>query len=347
MDFEPDPFAAELGDGLCGHLASLPASDEEAATRQTHDLLVRLDLFSLEIPADLGGLGAGLVSGIVVSEAMGRRVLRDTYRSTALLADVLRYDPTRSAEGFIKQVAAGTLIGAAACVPSGAVLASDGAACTLTGTWHVIDPVEQADALVVVARTGSRHRLVAVPLPCAPGGRVEPLAVADCAPATGPGPSYPLVAARIRQAAYLLGLASGAHVLAVGRATSRRQFGRPIREFQAVGLRLAERAAELEAVRLLVQRAAWLADRGVPGLARAGTEALAYAAEIALGACRDSMQIHGAYGMSRQAPVSRYYLAAGAEVSRWGSPRALWVEAAGLLREDPAAEADECGGWVT
>jgi alkylation response protein AidB-like acyl-CoA dehydrogenase len=335
MDFEPDPFARELGDGLRGHLASLPASDDEAATRQTHDLLVRLDLFSLEVPADLGGLGAGLVSGIVVSEAMGRRVLRDTYRSTALLADVLRHDPTRHAEELIKQVAAGALSGAAACVPSGAVFASDGAAFTLTGTWHVIDPLAQADALVVVARTGSRHRLVAVPLPCTPGDRVEPLAVADCE-ATGPKPSYPLVAARIRQAAYLLGLASSAHALAVDRATSRRQFGRSIREFQAVGLRLAGRAAELDAVRLLVQRAAWLADSGAPGVAQAGTEALAYAGEITLGVCRDSMQIHGAYGMSRQAPVSRYYLATGAEVSRWGSPRALWVEAASLLREDLA-----------
>lgn len=345
MDFEPDPFARELGDGLRGHLASLPASDDEAATRQIHDLLVRLELFSLEVPADLGGLGVGLVSGIVVSEAMGRRVLRDTYRSTALLADVLRHDPTRHAEELIEQVAAGALIGAAACVPSGAVFASDGAACTLTGTWHVIDPPAQADALVVVARTGSRHRLVAVPLPYAPGDRVEPLAVADCVEATGPVPSYPLVAARIRQAAYLLGLASGAHALAVDRATSRRQFGRSIREFQAVGLRLAGRAAELDALRLLVQRAAWLADRGAPGVAQAGTEALAYAGEIALGVCRDSMQIHGAYGMSQQAPVSRYYLAAGAEVSRWGSPRALWVEAASLLREDRATEADVRDGW--
>lgn len=345
MDFEPDPFAAELGAGLPGQLASLPASDDEAATRQVHDLLVRLDLFSLEIPAGLGGLGAGLMSGIVVSEAMGARVLRDCYRSTALLADLLSHDPARPGDELIEKVAAGSLIGAAACAPSDAVLESSGAAAILTGSWHVIDPLERADVLVVIARGGSRDQLVAVPLPYAPGERVEPLAVIDCVPATGLGLRYPLVAARVRQAAYLLGLASGAHALAVERATSRRQFGRPIREFQAVGLRLAERAAELDAVRLLVQRAAWLADNQAPGVALAGTEALAYAGEIAIGVCRDSMQIHGAYGMSRQAPVSRYYLAAGAEVRRWGSPRALWIEAESMLREDLATEADQRDGW--
>src|SRR5207248_322916 len=67
---------------------------------------------------------------------------------------------------------------------------------------------------------------------------------------------------RISVAAMGVGLAQGAYDLAVAHARERRQFGRPIADFQAIQFRLADMATEIDAGRNLVYRAAWLKDQG-------------------------------------------------------------------------------------
>jgi len=129
-----------------------------------------------------------------------------------------------------------------------------------------------------------------------------------------------------RQAAYLLGLAAGAHRLAVRRALTRRQFGQPLAEHQAIAFPLAAQLAHQEAVRLLVHRAAWLDEQGEPA-DRAALRALAYAAEQALETTAWAVHVHGAFGLTRYAPVSRYYTLAATEALRHGSPAALWKRA--------------------
>ena len=131
---------------------------------------------------------------------------------------------------------------------------------------------------------------------------------------------------RLRQAAFLLGLAQAAHEAAVGHAHRRRQFGQRLLDFQAIGMRLAALAGRLVALRLLVQRAAWLTDTGAP-LEGPAAECLAMAAELALDAVRDGIQVHGAAGMTRESPAQACYRVAIVEAARWGRPAELWREA--------------------
>jgi alkylation response protein AidB-like acyl-CoA dehydrogenase len=115
----------------------------------------------------------------------------------------------------------------------------------------------------------------------------------------------------------------------VVRIGSRRQFGRPIGENQALSFPLARHFAEGEAVRLLLHKAAWLDDQQADATL-AATQALAYAAELVLDATVWAIHVHGAAGLTRQEPVHQYYQVAASEAVRWGTPRALWREAARL-----------------
>src|SRR6476659_469951 len=68
---------------------------------------------------------------------------------------------------------------------------------------------------------------------------------------------------RISIAALAIGMAQGAYEAALGYAKQRRQFGKPIAEFQAIQFKLADMATEIDAARLLTHRAAWMKDRGI------------------------------------------------------------------------------------
>jgi alkylation response protein AidB-like acyl-CoA dehydrogenase len=132
--------------------------------------------------------------------------------------------------------------------------------------------------------------------------------------------------ARLRQAAYLCGMALGALEEAVRHASTRRQFGRRLVELQAVQLGLAELVASLDAARLRVRHTAWALDSGVTATL-AAVESLAMAAELALDATRAAVHVHGARGMAAEWPVHRYYRWAIVEANVLGSPRRLWEEA--------------------
>ncbi len=109
---------------------------------------------------------------------------------------------------------------------------------------------------------------------------------------------------RITIGAMALGLGTGAYEAAVRYAKERRQFGKPLADFQAISGMLASSATELDAARLLLRRAAWMCDEGQPfGLA--ASMAKLYAAQAAMRACDRAVQIHGGYGYTREYPVER------------------------------------------
>jgi short/branched chain acyl-CoA dehydrogenase len=111
---------------------------------------------------------------------------------------------------------------------------------------------------------------------------------------------------RISVAALGLSLAKAALALAVGHAKERHQFGRPLTAFQAIAHKLADMGTELEAARLMVYRAAWLADQGRPHAKEAAMAKL-YASEVATRAASQAVQIHGGYGYIRESEISRFY----------------------------------------
>jgi alkylation response protein AidB-like acyl-CoA dehydrogenase len=111
---------------------------------------------------------------------------------------------------------------------------------------------------------------------------------------------------RITIGALALGLARGALEEASRYALERKQFGKPIAEFQAIQHKLADMATELDAARLLVHRAAVLKDQGKRYKREASMGKL-FASEMAMRACDEAIQIHGGYGYTREYPVERYW----------------------------------------
>ena len=110
---------------------------------------------------------------------------------------------------------------------------------------------------------------------------------------------------RISIAAMALGLGYGALEMAIAYAKDRKQFDKPIAEFQAVQWMLADTKTELDAAQLLTYRAAWLADQGRPFTKEASMAKL-FASEAATRACNKALQIHGGYGYTREFDVERH-----------------------------------------
>jgi alkylation response protein AidB-like acyl-CoA dehydrogenase len=110
---------------------------------------------------------------------------------------------------------------------------------------------------------------------------------------------------RISIAAMALGLGEAALEAAVAYAKERRAFGKPISNFQSIQWMLADARTELDAARLLIWRAASLADQGKPFTHEASIAKL-YASEAATRACDNALQIHGGYGYLNEFPVERY-----------------------------------------
>ena len=110
---------------------------------------------------------------------------------------------------------------------------------------------------------------------------------------------------RITIGALAVGLHRGALEESQRYALDRQAFGQPIAQFQAIRWMLADMKTELEAARLLVHRAAVLADSGRP-YTRDASVAKLFASEAATRACNRAVQIHGGYGYTREFPVERY-----------------------------------------
>jgi alkylation response protein AidB-like acyl-CoA dehydrogenase len=109
---------------------------------------------------------------------------------------------------------------------------------------------------------------------------------------------------RIGIAAQALGIASGAFELATQYAKERKTFGKPISEHQAIAFKLADMATEIEAARLLVLKAAWLKDQGLP-YAKASSMAKLFASDVAMKTTVEAIQIHGGYGFVKEYHVER------------------------------------------
>jgi hypothetical protein len=91
---------------------------------------------------------------------------------------------------------------------------------------------------------------------------------------------------------------------AVDYARTRKQFGKPIAEFQSVSNRLADMKVRLEAARLLVYQAAWTKQQGCPAAAAASVAKL-FASEALVQSCLDAVQVRGGYGFTTEYGVER------------------------------------------
>ncbi|HEY2889424.1 MAG TPA: acyl-CoA dehydrogenase family protein [Dongiaceae bacterium] len=111
---------------------------------------------------------------------------------------------------------------------------------------------------------------------------------------------------RLGIAAQAIGIARAAYEAALAYAKTRKTFGKPIIEHQAVAFRLADMATKIEAARALLHAAARLRDEGEPAL-RLASLAKLNASEMAEEVCSDAMQIHGGNGYIADYAVTRHY----------------------------------------
>lgn len=111
---------------------------------------------------------------------------------------------------------------------------------------------------------------------------------------------------RLGVAAGAVGVAQACLDACISFATQRRQFGQRIADFEMIQATLADMAADVEAARLLVYRAAWTKDQGLPAT-KATSIAKLFATEAAMKAASEAVLMHGNRGYSNEYPVERYY----------------------------------------
>ena len=111
---------------------------------------------------------------------------------------------------------------------------------------------------------------------------------------------------RISIAALSVGIAQGAYEAALRYSKQRKQFGRPISEFQAIQHKLSDMATNIDAARLLTYRSGWMKDNN-QRVTKESAMAKLFASEMAVRVCDDALQIHGGYGFIKDYPVEKFY----------------------------------------
>jgi len=356
LNTRPDPVRQSLRFAVRGRLREAvalapdpqprPAGAMDAADETAWAALRELGAPAFDAPPAADGLGLGLSASTAVGEELGRAALSGRYLAVAfaidaaatggapasLLADLVAGEVAVTLTGFdrdsppvrAKETGDGqleltgrlTADAGAGTVLVPVELAGDRVAATMldlstvdSDTVHVDRVREPSGGVGLVTLAGTR--CVESAVLCTWNRSLVPAGV--------------LGRARIRQAAFLLGLSHGALVVGVRYATDRRQFGQPLRDFQSVAFRLAARYTEVEALRLAVARAAWLADTE-QRYGRPAAEVLAQAAETAATTVQTVLQVCGVRGMTGELGVHRHYLRIRQEARRLGTPGMLWRE---------------------
>ncbi|PND54186.1 acyl-CoA dehydrogenase [Mycobacterium sp. ENV421] len=106
--------------------------------------------------------------------------------------------------------------------------------------------------------------------------------------------------------AQAVGIAQGAIDASIAYVKERKQFGKPIADFQAVQFMLAEMAMKTEAARLMVYTAAARAERGEPNLGFISSASKCFASDVAMEVTTNAVQLFGGYGYTSDFPVERY-----------------------------------------
>jgi alkylation response protein AidB-like acyl-CoA dehydrogenase len=341
MDLAPDPLFLQVRTALRAALVAIPPRPEmhgapvtDGFASPARGVLEELGVADFERPAPAGGLDLGLTAGVLVSEELGRAACGNPYRAEAMAADVGCPRP---------ESVAGVALAGLEALPAGRGVTATrrGDGWQLTGT-ATADDAQAALFLVAVATSVGRRSpsadkaVVAVPRD-APGVSVQttcwppvlrfqatPVASADVLAPTGDALADPLARARLRQAAYLLGIAEGAHRIALDHTGFRRQFGSRLRDLPAVSFPVARALVALRATRAVVYRAAWMIDAEPDTVGTEPVMALAMAAETARDVVRLSMQSCGVRAMTAELGLHRYFRLAAAESARYGDPAALW-----------------------
>ncbi len=304
--------------------------------------LASLGLTGLAVPTELGGAGLDTVTIAMVMEELGAAdgsvALTIAAHNSLCIGHLLVAASDEQKRRWLPPLARGEYLGAWALTEPGsgsdaAAVSSrarkDGGGYTLSGTKQFITNASLAGFYVVNVATAER-RLSAFGIArgtpgVRPGKRerkmglhasdTSQLVLEDARIPEGDrigveGDAFAdvrlvLDKGRIGIGALALGLGRASVETATAYAKQRKQFGRPIADFEMIKWKLATARTELDAARLLVHRAAALADAGRPFRVEA-SKAKLFASEAASRAANASLQVLGGYGYLRDYPVERH-----------------------------------------
>jgi alkylation response protein AidB-like acyl-CoA dehydrogenase len=286
MDFSFTPEQEEL--------RAQARSFLEANPEPTWAELAELGWTGVSVPEERGGAGLGFLEEAVLLEELARVLFHGPYFSTVglvLPALPVELQAQVAAGEASWTLALGPLVSDLDTAMRVAVVGGD-------GIWEL----EGFEREVLASNDASRPVGVVV------GGEATTrLADAEMLPA-------------LRRRAYTAlaleacGVGSQALALAVGYASEREQFGRPVGSFQAVSHPLATTYMELELARSLALWAAWCIGVGDAQAPVAAASAKAHCAEAGVAACERAIQAHGGIGFTWEHPLHRLY------------KRALWIQ---------------------
>ena len=303
--------------------------------------LVSVGLTGLTIPAEYGGSGVDAVTSALVAEELGAGdgsiALTLAAHNALCIGHLLTAASPEQKARWLPPLAKGTHLGAwglteptagSDAVNAKTTAKRDGDGWVLNGQKQFITNGSIAGFTVVIAATADRRLTafgVSADNPGLSAGKrakkmglgasdTAQLSLQDCrvtdADRIGEiGAAFGdvrkvLDRGRIGIGALAVGLGRAALETAVAYAKERKQFGKALAEFQMIQFRLAQARTDIEAGRLLIHRAASLADAGLP-FARAASMGKLYATEAASRAANASLQVLGGYGYLRDYPVER------------------------------------------
>jgi len=329
------------------------ARDHEPC-KEAWDALAAAGFIGVNVPAEYGGGGAGLVELEIVCEAAAAQgvPLLLLIVSSAISAEVIaEFGTARQRARWLPGIAAGSskIVFAITEPDAGSntheistAARRDGDDWVLSGSKYYISGVDEADALLVAAKTGvtadgkAQLSLFLVPLD-APGLQMHRLVVDVMVPEKQftlffddvrvgsdalvgvEGDGFRQVfrglnPERITGAALCIGMARYALAQAAKYARERSVWGVPIGSHQGVSHPLAKASMETELAALMTRKAAWLHDQGLPAGEASNTAKYA-AAEAALAAIDAAIQTHGGNGVSHEFGLLPY----------WGLARVLRI----------------------
>jgi butyryl-CoA dehydrogenase len=308
--------------------------------------VAELGLMGVAIPEEMGGAGMDYISYAIaieeISKADAALGVIVSVNNSLVCDPLMRYANEDQIERFLKPLASGRKLGAYALseAQSGSDAANVKTTAIPAGNEYVLNGQKlwitngnASDIVLVFAMTdkekghkGINGFLVEKGTPGFNVGKKEDklgirssdtteLIFEDCrVPAANllgkPGEGFKVAmttldAGRIGIAAQAVGVGQASIDAGIKFAKERQAFGKTISEFQAIQFYLADMQTKVDAARLLTWEAGWKKDKGVP-YGREAAMAKTFASETAVEVALKAVQIHGAYGYSKEFPVERF-----------------------------------------
>ena len=318
---------------------------EDMFDRTLYRGMAELGLFGVSLPEAAGGSGLDTVSVCLVMEELARcsAAIGNAFAIPVEAALFLHHHGNESQRALIPGILDGSIVFAtamtepdfgsdAASIQTTARRSGDGWVLNGTKAWVTLGGV--ADRIMVFARTGegAGHRAISCFLvdAASPGvgrGKNEELlgmhGLEDCQIVLQDVrvPASALIGAenqafktamgnfnfsRLLMSSMALGMAQAAMEDAVAYATTRRQFGQPIMEFQAIQFMVADMSTDIAAARLLIHHAARVFDAGLP-YAKEAAQAKLFTTDMAMKHVSNALQVHGGNGYSREYRIERIF----------------------------------------